>query len=138
MTSILSEALASDDSRKAAHLLTDDDFERAKRLLSKMVIGMTDDMNESMRRFGSLFGWNLKPRWVQCTTNAADKPSNSYKHPTFHEGSPEWDLIASKNNYDMKLFEHAELLFKQQTKMMHLITLSEPTSTPPSNMLRRR
>jgi hypothetical protein len=122
MTSTLSQALDNEDSIKESHVLTDDDFERAKNLLSKMVIGMTDNVSESVSRGGSMFGWNLNPRWTQCTTSAADKPSNSHKHPTFHEGSPEWDLIASKNNYDMKLFEHAEMLFKQQTQMMPLTT----------------
>ena len=47
------------------------------------------------------------------------------------EGSPEWDVLYSKNEYDMKLYEHAVGLFQAQKDvigdftMQHLLHLEK-------------
>jgi hypothetical protein len=103
-----------------------DDLEYAKTLLEqKMLVGLTDDMGESIRRFGLYFGWNSGNEdhhaaqnswsWNSCRSQLTEHGANAFDHPKVEPGSPEWDAIAAWNTYDMELYEYAVQVFERQS-----------------------
>ncbi len=101
-------------------------FQIAKEVLRrKCLVGVTSDLFTSMERMMKYFGWG------------SDDSASDIKNCRFHidedkdldrlyvdvkEDSPEWDLIASRNQYDMRLHEFVELLFHEQGKYFSNLT----------------
>ena len=118
----------------------DDDgkLQLAKELLDQYyVVGLTDQMTESLRRFDAYFGIDAammkdittKERYARCKdkfwekTNDADHAeesqhralkSNSNEHRRLDPSGEEWKAIEDANSLDMELFHYAEILFRKQ------------------------
>lgn len=109
-----------------------EDLEKAKLVLRDyMWIGLTDHMEESMERFGQLFGWNRMPQdtnnlWQSCVQKLGREGSNVNKHKAVNEGEPEYAALAELNKWDMMLYEYAVELFHQDGKD-HFRQLSQST-----------
>lgn len=98
-----------------SHPMNDDSLELAKELLrNHTVIGLLDEMEESIRRFGRVFGWDEQANFEPCVGAYTTHPSNSNKHPPLDPEGEEWQMLAEINNYDMQLYEYAVELFKEQ------------------------
>jgi len=114
----------------------------AKELVrQRFIVGLMDEMVESIRRFNIVLGVDessersqkcmedfglLAPKDVtpaitvvaegadeEAKTHATDK-NNSNKHPKFSEGDPEFDAIAARNPLDMILYKYILQLFEDQ------------------------
>jgi len=114
----------------------------AKELVrQRFIVGLMDEMVESIRRFNIVLGVDeSSDRSQQCmedfgliapedvtpaisavgegsgeesTTHATDK-KNSNKHPKFVQGDPEFDAIAARNPLDMVLYSYILQLFEDQ------------------------
>ena len=84
-------------------------------LKTKTVVGIFDELEASLRRFGRLFGWDRHGIWNQCVQSYTKHGSNSNKHPKIYKGSADWDALAKANEYDIQLYEYATRLFENQT-----------------------
>ena len=94
--------------------ITQDDLENAKQFLRDfVVVGLTDEMDESIVRFARLFGWDRLRRWKTCR-GGADQGSNRFDHPQLSPGDEEWELLMAKNEYDLELYRYAQELFVTQ------------------------
>jgi hypothetical protein len=79
-----------------------------------MWIGLIQEMEESMARFGALYDWNKLPKWEACVQRFANHGSNKHSHPEVDPRSKEWKLLQAANQYDMQLYVHAVTVFEQQ------------------------
>jgi len=114
----------------------------AKELVrQRFIVGLMDEMEESVRRFNIVLGVDeSKERSQQCMkefgfgpkeennisavesdggekSNATDK-KNSNKHPKVEEFSPEFEAIASRNPMDMLLYQYILRLFDEQKEIV--------------------
>lgn len=119
----------------------DDDgrLQLAKEFLKEYyLVGLTDQMTESLRRFDAYFGIDVdmmketdtKERYATCRDQYWEKNnddteerqqqevspvrSNSNVHPKLDPHGDEWRAIADANRHDVELYEHAEKLFTEQ------------------------
>ena len=88
----------------------------AKRILQeKVLIGLTSQMEESVRRFYSYFGWSGPgDRWSQCERRLLFGGANTNDHHSLKEGAMAWDLLSSRNSLDVALYDYAVELFHRQ------------------------
>lgn len=85
--------------------ITEKHFKEAKRNLSKVLVGITENYNASLIYFQGEFGWSL-PLYTKANF-AKTKPS-----PIDLDLR---DAILKHNKYDLKLYYHAKLLFEEAT-----------------------
>jgi len=102
---------------------TDVDLRVAMRTLEKrFVVGLTDEMKESIRRFNIVMNIDLTSlRNQNCMRRFfghGTLKSNSNSHPKMEPGSPAWDALAQANALDMQLYEYILLLFDQQREVI--------------------
>lgn len=95
--------------------LDDDDLATAKELVStRMWVGLITEMEESINRFGAVYGWNQLEKWDECVGNKAHHGSNMHKHPKVNPKSDTWKLLQETNMYDLQLYNHAVSTFEEQ------------------------
>lgn len=102
---------------KYAEELDESDLDFAKHFVSsRMWIGLTSEMEESIDRFGAIYGWNQKPKWDSCVNRyTGSHGSNKHKHPKIDHDSTEWKRLSADNHYDVQLYLHAVDVFEAQT-----------------------
>eukprot|EP00985_Skeletonema_marinoi_P023299 scaffold15419_cov206-Skeletonema_marinoi.AAC.16 len=105
--------------------LTKDDMEQAKQILKeKFLIGLLDDLDETVYRIMKYNDWKFstdetdKMKQEDCiqdlaTVGSAINP-DPYEIPT--RGTQAYALITWQTQFDTKLFEYAKQLFDEQTK----------------------
>jgi len=112
MTRILSDKMLGD--------VTDVELEIAKNVMrEKIVIGLLEQKEESMRRFEFFFGWRYteSPAKQQaCRTRilVGDYRTNESAKGKVEEGSQAWSMLLWQNKLDMKLYKYAKAIFLQQ------------------------
>jgi len=99
--------------------LTEKDVQVAKEVLRrKVLIGMYDDILESMQLFQSHFHWteDEDDLVTQCTERAAEEGMSKEESvdPPLEEGSEAWNLLMEQNQYDMDLYMYARALHQYQ------------------------
>ena len=102
--------------------LTSDDLNVAKEVLRrKCIVGLLDEMGESMSRFEKVFGWRLNTEEdEECEEKKLQWGwTGKHRHASIDEGSIVWNLIVRKNEFDMKLYEYAKILFVEQGIYFH-------------------
>lgn len=101
---------------KPEGLVDEHDLEEAKAILrDKCWIGLQRRMDESVQRFGQLFGWNQHPKWQQCIAGFGKKRSNkNINKKSVDHDSDEWQLLTQINHLDLKLFSYALNLYNEQ------------------------
>lgn len=91
-------------------------------LREKFVVGLTEEMEESIRRFNIVLGVDLsKDRSVRCMDEYfGDKAVkvNSNPHRKVKEGDPAWKALAETNSLDMKLWDYTLQLFDEQKELI--------------------
>ena len=97
------------------------DFQLAKEILRrKTLVGLLSQKDESFDRFAKHFGWKPKKgRDLECQKRRLQWDW-SLRHPhevEILEGNRLWNLISGQNEYDMRLYEYAQYLFEEQSKM---------------------
>ena len=118
------------------------DLDVAKEILRrKCIIGLLEEKGESMKRFDKFFGWRADvsrdsllifedektahavhaARWSKNVKDeeCSDKLlhwnwMNKNKHPMLEEGTVVYNLLESKNRYDIELYMYARQLFEEQ------------------------
>jgi hypothetical protein len=107
-------------SNKMAGEVSEDDLDTAKKLMKeKMVVGLLEQKEESMRRFEYHFGWRYTEnpqRQSACRTRilVGDYRTNESAKGKVQEGGQAWSLLMWQNKLDMKLYKYAKALFLQQ------------------------
>eukprot|EP00569_Conticribra_weissflogii_P019015 CAMPEP_0171448150 /NCGR_PEP_ID=MMETSP0881-20121228/39471_1 /TAXON_ID=67004 /ORGANISM="Thalassiosira weissflogii, Strain CCMP1336" /LENGTH=344 /DNA_ID=CAMNT_0011972577 /DNA_START=10 /DNA_END=1041 /DNA_ORIENTATION=+ len=93
---------------------TEDEFlEMMETVRKYFVVGLMDEMEESVKRFNAVMKLNVNNNtaFEECmveffgNTDGSSEKKNSNEHPKVLEGSPEWDVLAELNSYDMRLYE---------------------------------
>ena len=117
--------------RKMTGPLNPEDVLIAQEILRrKCLVGLMEDMEESIRRFHSLY---FRPRYFENNANEEENAAfncaiehfatkglsqNSHGHPKLDETSETWEILAAKNRLDIQLYEFAKELFVEQGKWM--------------------
>jgi len=99
----------------------------AKEILrQKTLVLLTSEMEESADRMAKYFGWYAKeedliPKQKECLQRFAVEeplnPLNPYTQKNFQtpqDGDPIWKAIATRNLYDLELYDYAKQVFQQQ------------------------
>ena len=84
------------------------DIAIAKEIIrQKCIIGLLDEMDETIRRFDSFFFQNDEA--LTCARQnfavAGGSQSNRHKHPKLDQNGNTWQIIKKKNMLDIRLFE---------------------------------
>lgn len=100
--------------------LSEKDLDAAKEILRrKCLIGLFSKKSESFYRMKQYFNWQIKD---ETTQNCLDKKLDwawplKHKHDPVEEGTDVWNAIAVMNQYDIKLYEYAQQLFREQSQL---------------------
>ena len=98
------------------------DIEIAKEIIrQKCIVGLLDEMGETIRRFHSYFGFENDEALTCALQNfaaAGGSQSNSHKHPMLDPNGATWQIIEKKNSLDIRLFEYAIELWHEQGQWM--------------------
>jgi len=109
---------------KMQGILTDGDLEVAKGILKrKTLVLLLDDMDGSIKRMRSFFGWNtesLDPEQQNCLNEFThDNPLNvNINKGNVLAGSQEWEAVKEKNLMDLELYIYAKELYQLQEQMV--------------------
>jgi hypothetical protein len=106
--------------------LTQDDVDQAKQVMrNKMIVGLLDNFQESLKRFEVYFDWwrvnkekGYVPRMVQCQQNHAHSAQNRVTHPIPDENDPAYRRLLQLNWADMQLYQYAQQLFVEQEELI--------------------
>ena len=113
-------------SGKPAGVLTDQDLEAAKEVLAnKFIIGLMDQMPESMERFEKFFQFKYRVQpgaQERCRQNYVTNGANvnvqkKKEKKKLAPGDKDWKLLAKQNQYDLQVYEYARQLFGEQESM---------------------
>lgn len=98
------------------------DIAIAKEIIrQKCIIGLLDEMDETIRRFHSFFGFENDEALACARQNfavAGGSQSNSHSHPKLDPTGDTWEIIEKKNMLDIRLFEYAIELWHEQGEWM--------------------
>lgn len=90
----------------------------AKEILrTKCLVGIYEDLDNSLKRFQLYFGWSRKssPEQVQdCRTAVLATGDRRHNTPELEPGTKAYLALASVNKYDMELYQYAKTLFQLQ------------------------
>jgi hypothetical protein len=93
-------------------VLTTQDLEDAKSVLShKVLVGLSDEYQESVRRFSFYFGWESKTYCLETLISKATTKHNNELHQLDAAGI---QLLREVDEHDIALFGFAVELFQQQ------------------------
>ena len=94
------------------------DLELAKTMLKDFfLIGLTSNMEESLDRFDKYYDFDDGTGVTKmCSSELLTKGhgKNVHNHPKLVPGSDDWNILASVNEWDIKLYEYAVDLFEEQ------------------------
>jgi Sulfotransferase family len=97
--------------------LSEEDFHIASEILrTKCIIGLLDELVESVRRFDLYFGFGLpKKPDPTCTEKYLHAGTNRHSHPTVpHKDSTTYQRLRVINHMDVRLYQYAQKLFSEQ------------------------
>ncbi|KAI2492771.1 hypothetical protein MHU86_21776 [Fragilaria crotonensis] len=109
MTRFLSNAKDAD--------LTSDHLGIAMKVMeTKCLVGLLKYKGASLSRIETFFGWTMDGTKASgCHSKLLDwNWPNKNKHAPIREGSEVWRKLADVNDLDMKLYKHAERVYKMQ------------------------
>lgn len=103
---------------KRGGTLSKHDMVTAKEILrTKCLVGIYEDLENSLKRFQLYFGWSQKssPDQVrECRTAVLQAGDTRHNVPELEPGSKAYQALARVNVYDMELYEYAKVLYKMQ------------------------
>jgi hypothetical protein len=90
----------------------------AKEILrTKCLVGIYEDLENSLKRFQLYFGWSRKssPEQVQdCRTAVLATGDHRHNTPELEPGTKAYLALAIVNKYDMELYAYAKTLYRLQ------------------------
>ena len=93
-----------------------------RTLKSRFIVGLMDNMVESIHRFNTILGID---ETSETSRECMDQyfchgslKSNSNSHPKVSEGSEPWISLADVNPFDIKLYEFIVKLFEEQRELI--------------------
>ena len=105
-------------SGKQIGALTDHDLNVAKEVLKrKCLIGLVDNVDESINRFVEYFNFkSSKDNTQQCHENVINDAlqNNNFGGDEITEDSDDWNALLNRNIYDMQVYNYAVQLFEEQ------------------------
>ena len=104
-------------------VVNEEDLQLAMRTLkSRFVVGLMDNMEESIHRFNTILGID---ETSETSRECMDQyfghgslKSNSNSHPKATDGSELWIALAEQNPLDIKLYEFIVQLFEEQRELI--------------------
>jgi len=112
------------------HIISEGHLQMAKNVLGqKCIVGFTDDMENSIRRFAKYFQWDQSVSEINlrsCISNSLHGNSSDVsgspflwnssvsKDPKYGEGSEVWEALEKKNSLDLELYKYAKAVFSSQ------------------------
>lgn len=108
---------------------TNADLQVAMRTIKKrFIVGLTDQMEESLHRFNIVMGINEDLEDInnrQCIEHfvhhsVAAKKHSENPHPKVEEGSATWNAIVKRNALDVRLYEFVVKLFEEQRDIIEM------------------
>ena len=100
--------------------LAEEDFLVAKEVLrTKCLVGLLDELEESVRRFDLYFGFgqSTQPDPI-CTAKYLKTGSNRHAHPSVPPpDSPTYQVLQRNNHMDIRLYQYARELFVDQARI---------------------
>ncbi len=111
MTRSLSQKLS-------APVVKEEDLIEAKEFLrTKCLVGLMSNFDESKKRFERYFGWATGN--FSCENEIMkDLFAHKLKYKKVRPGSATYKALASRNQYDMMLYEYAMELFEEQKQLV--------------------
>lgn len=99
--------------------LTFEDLDMAKEVLRrKCLIGLLKEKQKTLKRIERYYGWEERaklPGVDECEERLMEWGwCNKHKHLIVEPGTEAYELIKSKNEFDIELYEYAKVLFVQQ------------------------
>merc|ERR1711862_602723 len=101
--------------------LTEYHVELATKILKeKCVIGLTEDYENSIRRFQQFFAWKRFNHTVGCVNRFVHlNPINKFAYDLYNvtilsEERPEWEILKEREKYDLQLYKNAKELYDLQ------------------------
>jgi hypothetical protein len=98
--------------------LSKQDMVTAKEILrTKCLVGIYEDLENSLKRFQLYFGWSQQssPDQVrECRTAVVQAGDSRLKTPELEPSSKAYQALARVNVYDVELYEYAKVLYKMQ------------------------
>jgi len=105
-----------------------EDLKVAKDIVRrKVIVGLTSDMETTVKRFSDFFGWDLRDAKKSCLERTVYRGENKNVHPQVVEGSAAWPLLVERNRFDLDLYDYVLDVFKKQGDW-----LSKKTALVPS------
>ena len=103
-------------SRKLKGPLEEADIQLAKNIIAqKALLGLTEDFEESMRRFDLFHGlgtWSSEG--MNCVNKHIQDKANLNEHQLFGNETKEWNALAVANAIDIEIFQFAQTIYAQQ------------------------
>ena len=110
--------------------LTKHDMVTAKEILrTKCMVGIYEDLENSLKRFQLYFGWSQKssPDQVrECRKAVLQAGDSRHSVPELEPGTNAYKALARVNMYDTELYEYAKMLYKMQGEQIFGIVDSTP------------
>eukprot|EP00546_Thalassionema_frauenfeldii_P015288 CAMPEP_0178920898 /NCGR_PEP_ID=MMETSP0786-20121207/15259_1 /TAXON_ID=186022 /ORGANISM="Thalassionema frauenfeldii, Strain CCMP 1798" /LENGTH=354 /DNA_ID=CAMNT_0020595013 /DNA_START=262 /DNA_END=1326 /DNA_ORIENTATION=- len=96
----------------------EEDFSVAREILrTKTLVGLLDEMEESVRRFDSYFEFG-QPKNASCVEGYVKRGTNRHSHPGLPQSdSPVYQELLRKNHMDVRVYKYAVELFHEQASM---------------------
>ncbi|KAL7485081.1 hypothetical protein ACHAW6_010682, partial [Cyclotella cf. meneghiniana] len=107
---------------KRSGALSFNDLEVAKQVLGgKCIIGLSDEVEQSILRFDHFFQWTkrssdspqVKARRESCLSKTLS--NHAVRNIPTYEGTNAWEVLKKKNTYDILLYEFAKKVYSQQS-----------------------
>ncbi len=95
-------------SGKVEGSVNEDNLKVAKEMLKSFIIGLADNLEESIQRFEEYFSFE----GASCREDVLK--TRGFKKDIVKEGSLAWNLLQHQNKYDLKLYVYAQELYTKQ------------------------
>lgn len=102
--------------------LSEEDFLVVKEVLrTKCLVGLLDELEESVRRFDLYFGFReFSSPDSTCMEKYLKTGSNRHSHPSVPpSGSPTYEVLQRDNHMDIRLYQYARELFAEQAHIFN-------------------
>jgi len=105
--------------------LADEDLDLAMEVIRrKFMVGLMSEIEATMERFERFFRWKYHvnpPNQEKCRETLLSGGSNSNSKNKKNKpkpGSEAWELLSWQNQFDLRLYEYIESLFKEQEQFV--------------------
>lgn len=100
--------------------LSKEDMLTAKEILrKKCLVGLYDEIENSLARFDRYFGWTprggkQKRETASCRKAFVIAGDKRHEHPSVEKGGTVYEAILDSNRFDVELYEYARVLYRVQ------------------------